>query len=294
MATGDKVTAGRPGSGCSSPMRLTAGLQRLQQLLLLRCVVLIAACSSSALGCYTPRRTVYCSSLSLCCRRHASTRQSDRRATLRPAGDLTARPLHPRVHGRILVPGHRATEPTEPRPSRVTQPRQTRRLTLAPGAPPFPLVTCRHSKRLETDRTPFTLHKLRALRRKAKLKGASLRTDPHVTAIMSAPSSVPVSPASSKRSRSKDSALSATYAALVTPAATTANTPAGSTPSLLPALNVAASPNGTQSPDPTPYPAFLRPRREGRYTPTCGSWQQSLTLSQPSSTTSGTTWSGPR
>ncbi|KAJ4412674.1 hypothetical protein N0V91_000436 [Didymella pomorum] len=81
---------------------------------------------------------------------------------------------------------------------------------------------------------------------------------------MSAPSSVPVSPASSKRSRSKDSTRPATCAQLVTPTASTAfNTPAGSTPSLLPALHVAPSPNGTQSPDPTPYPAFLRPRKAG-------------------------------
>lgn len=121
--------------------------------------------------------------------------------------------------------------------------------------------------RLGIDSRSFTLHKLRAFRRKAKLKGGLLRTDPAVTGIMSAPNSVPVSPASSKRSRSKDSTRSATCAQLVTPTASTAfNTPAGSTPSLLPALHVAPSPNGTQSPDPTPYPAFLRPRKAGRYT----------------------------
>ncbi|KAF2630015.1 hypothetical protein BU25DRAFT_485152 [Macroventuria anomochaeta] len=82
---------------------------------------------------------------------------------------------------------------------------------------------------------------------------------------MSAPNSVPVSPASSKRSRSKDSTRSATYASLNTSAAsTTFNTPAVSTHSLLPPLNVGPSSNGDQSPDSTPYPAFLRPRRAGR------------------------------
>ncbi|XPS68685.1 Protein-tyrosine-phosphatase [Ascochyta lentis] len=80
---------------------------------------------------------------------------------------------------------------------------------------------------------------------------------------MSAPSSVPVSPASSKRSRSKDSTRSATYASLNTPTPTTAfNTPAMSTHSLLPPLTVATSSNPDHSPDPTPYPAFLRPRRD--------------------------------
>ncbi|KAF3004841.1 hypothetical protein E8E13_004628 [Curvularia kusanoi] len=76
---------------------------------------------------------------------------------------------------------------------------------------------------------------------------------------MSAPNSVPVSPASSKRSRSKDSAQSATYASLSAPTAnTTSNTPAVSTHSLLPPLNITASPNGQQPPDLTPYPLFLR------------------------------------
>jgi protein-tyrosine phosphatase len=115
--------------------------------------------------------------------------------------------------------------------------------------------------RLGIDSRFFTLHKLRAFRRKAKLKGGLLRTDPAVTGIMSAPNSVPVSPASSKRSRSKDSALSATYASLSAPTAnTTANTPAVSTNSLLPPLNIAASANGDQPPDPTPYPVFLKQR----------------------------------
>lgn len=115
--------------------------------------------------------------------------------------------------------------------------------------------------RLGIDSRSFTLHKLRAFRRKAKLKGGLLRTDPAVTGIMSAPNSVPVSPASSKRSRSKDSALSATYASLSAPTAnTTANTPAVSTNSLLPPLNIAASANGDQPPDPTPYPVFLKQR----------------------------------
>ncbi|KAH6637695.1 protein-tyrosine phosphatase-like protein [Boeremia exigua] len=84
---------------------------------------------------------------------------------------------------------------------------------------------------------------------------------------MSAPNSVPVSPASSKRSRSKDSTRSATHASLSTPAAsTTFSTPAVSTHNLLPALHIESNPNGDQDLDPTPYPAFLRPRRAGRYT----------------------------
>lgn len=110
--------------------------------------------------------------------------------------------------------------------------------------------------RLAIDTISSTLHKLRALRRKAKLKGGLLKTDP---AVMSAPNSMPVSPASSKRSRSKDSTRSA---ALSVPAAhTTAHTPAVSTHSLLPPLSVEPSSKADQTPDPTPYPAFLRPRR---------------------------------
>lgn len=80
---------------------------------------------------------------------------------------------------------------------------------------------------------------------------------------MSAPNSVPVSPASSKRSRSKDSTQSATYASLNNPTASAAfnNTPAVSTHSLLPPLDVVASPSEAQPQDATPYPAFLAPGR---------------------------------
>ncbi|KAF1362391.1 hypothetical protein EJ07DRAFT_163641 [Lizonia empirigonia] len=60
---------------------------------------------------------------------------------------------------------------------------------------------------------------------------------------MSAPSSVPPSPASSKRSRSKDSTRSAP------------------THSLLPALHIAATSTADRPPDHTPYPPFLRPGR---------------------------------
>jgi hypothetical protein len=129
--------------------------------------------------------------------------------------------------------------------------------------------------RLETNTNAFTLHKLRALRRKAKLKGGSLKTDPAIT--MSAPNSLPVSPASSKRSRSKDSARSAAYSSPNTRAANTPFiTPAVSTHSLVIPTATGLFTNGDQSHDPTPYPAFLRPTNAGRYTRQMWSrWQSS-------------------
>lgn len=121
--------------------------------------------------------------------------------------------------------------------------------------------------RLDTDTNAFTLHRFRALRRKAKLKGRLLGTASALTAVMSAPSSAPVSPTSSKRSRSNDSTSSTTHPSLGTPppATTTRSTPAVSTHNLLPALNLDPAPSPTQSPDTTPYPAFLGPRRTGTY-----------------------------
>ncbi|KAK1917186.1 hypothetical protein P3342_012031 [Pyrenophora teres f. teres] len=106
---------------------------------------------------------------------------------------------------------------------------------------------------LDTSANFFKLHKLRALRRKAKLKGVLLRTDPDM-----AQAGVPISPsASSKRSRSKDSTRSLATSSLNTPAA---NTPAASTNSLVIPFSTPGTPGaGHLSPqDPTPYPAFLQ------------------------------------
>ena len=100
----------------------------------------------------------------------------------------------------------------------------------------------------ETTTNFFKLHKLRALRRKAKLKGVLLRTDPDMAQV-----GVPISPsASSKRSRSKDSARSLTTSSLNTPVA---NTPAASTNSLIIPF---PTPGHSLPQDPTPYPAFLQ------------------------------------
>jgi protein-tyrosine phosphatase len=103
----------------------------------------------------------------------------------------------------------------------------------------------------------FKLHKLRALRRKAKLKGVLIRTDP---ADMAQPA-VPISPVSSKRSRSKDSTRSAANSSLNTPAANTSFiTPAVSTNSLVIPASIPGTPaNGDLSPqDGIPYPTFLK------------------------------------
>ncbi|PSN62370.1 hypothetical protein BS50DRAFT_117183 [Corynespora cassiicola Philippines] len=77
--------------------------------------------------------------------------------------------------------------------------------------------------------------------------------------MASAPLQVPVSPSSSKRSRSRDSTRSTAASSLN---ASAFHTPAGgSTPSLLiPSAHasLSASPQDPSSQDPTPYPAFLR------------------------------------
>jgi protein-tyrosine phosphatase len=109
---------------------------------------------------------------------------------------------------------------------------------------------------LKNNSNFFKLHKLRALRRKAKLKGILIRTDP---ADMAQPG-VPVSPSSSKRSRSKDSTRSATNSSVNTTAANTPFiTPAASTKSLLIPSSIPSIPaNGdTSSQDGIPYPKFL-------------------------------------
>ena len=106
---------------------------------------------------------------------------------------------------------------------------------------------------LDSNATFFKLHKLRALRRKAKLKGVLLRTDPDM-----AQPGAPISPsASSKRSRSKDSTRSLTTSSLNTPAV---NTPTASTHSFAMSLSNPGTPSaGHLSPqDPIPYPAFLQ------------------------------------
>ncbi|KAL6149877.1 tyrosine protein phosphatase 1 [Exserohilum turcicum] len=105
------------------------------------------------------------------------------------------------------------------------------------------------------DSTLFKLHKLRALRRKAKLKGGLIRTDP----AMASPDD-PISPSSSKRSRSKDSLRSLTTSSLNTPAA---NTPTASTNSLLNPLSVPGTPatQDNAAPHAIPYPAFLASTR---------------------------------
>jgi hypothetical protein len=108
----------------------------------------------------------------------------------------------------------------------------------------------------------FKLHKLRALRRKVKVKGGLIRPD---EAASMASAHVPLSPTSSKRSRSRDSTRSATNSsALNTPWVT----PSVSTNSLI--IPSSSSGPGTPSnadhyvPDGTPYPAFLRLSRGGR------------------------------
>ncbi|UPX19193.1 Protein-tyrosine-phosphatase [Ascochyta rabiei] len=209
----------------------------------------------------------------------------------------------PPRHHACTPPAHRlptdypptthSLSPTVRRPPRVTshvaEPQAVSRHCLRAARCPPPVTIASPNLvgppppglqvRLETDRSAFTLHKLRALRRKARLKGGHLSTDPAATGTMSAPSSVPVSPASSKRSRSKDSTRSATHAFLHTPAESTTSTstststttttaalhtPAMSTHSLLPPLSVAPSSNGDHPPDNTPYPAFLGPRGAAR------------------------------
>lgn len=110
----------------------------------------------------------------------------------------------------------------------------------------------------------FKLHKLRALRRKAKLKGVLVRTDPDM-----ASAGIPLSPSSSKRSRSRDSTRSATSSYLNTPAANTPFvTPSVSTHSLIIPSSTPGTPaNGElYVPDATPYPAFLRPSRSDLHT----------------------------
>ncbi|KAL5121081.1 hypothetical protein ACEQ8H_000932 [Pleosporales sp. CAS-2024a] len=104
----------------------------------------------------------------------------------------------------------------------------------------------------------FTLHKLRALSRKAKRKGGLLSTDPDTMAA----AQTSTSPTSSKRSRSRDSAQSATNSSLDSPAG---NTPALATPSV--STNSLVIPWSTPTTpangdywvhDGIPYPAFLR------------------------------------
>lgn len=104
-----------------------------------------------------------------------------------------------------------------------------------------------------TRKSFFKLHKLRALRRKAKLAGVRTRSDPDT---MASPQ-IPPSPSSSKRSRSRDSARSGTNSSLNTPAA---GTPSVSTNSLIIPSSTPGTPsNGLQFvQDGTPYPAFLR------------------------------------
>lgn len=105
-----------------------------------------------------------------------------------------------------------------------------------------------------TDADLFKLHKLRALRRKAKLKGVLIRTDP----AMASPDD-PISPtASSKRSRSKDSLRSLTTSSLNTPAA---STPAASTHSLANPLSAPGTPTPAENAS-IPYPAFLGSARD--------------------------------
>jgi hypothetical protein len=113
--------------------------------------------------------------------------------------------------------------------------------------------------------TLFKLHKLRALRRKAKLKGGLIRTGPDKMAS----AGVPPSPTSSKRSRSRDSEQSGTTSSLNTPAANTpAVTPSVSTNSLVIPSSTPSTPlNGEHYVDDgTPYPPFLRQSRGGRCT----------------------------
>ncbi|KNG52618.1 tyrosine-protein phosphatase 2 [Stemphylium lycopersici] len=111
----------------------------------------------------------------------------------------------------------------------------------------------------DTNANFFKLHKLRALRRKAKLKGVLTRTDPNMADVDD-----PISPSSSKRSRSKDSVRSVTTSSLNTPAA---STPAASTNSLLlPGTPATGDPN---SQDAVPYPAFLKSIKDIH-----GKWQR--------------------
>lgn len=103
------------------------------------------------------------------------------------------------------------------------------------------------------------MHKLRALRRKAKLKGAFLRTDSE----MADQTGTAISPTSSKRSRSRDSAASASNSSLNTPAANTPlATPSVSTNSLLIPSSTPSTPANDEYPqDGTPYPPFLMSSR---------------------------------
>ncbi|KAF2008226.1 hypothetical protein P154DRAFT_479787 [Amniculicola lignicola CBS 123094] len=79
---------------------------------------------------------------------------------------------------------------------------------------------------------------------------------------MSGPLAVPASPSSSKRSRSRDSSRSAATSSNNTPFLT----PSASAPSLVIPDNLQAPTIVEPSPeDPTPYPAFLRLNRAGRY-----------------------------
>lgn len=123
-----------------------------------------------------------------------------------------------------------------------------------------PPVTIRSSSLLvplDPARDFFKLHKLRALRRKTKHKGGRLSTDPDDMAS----AQEPLSPTSSKRSRSRDSTRSGTNSSLNTPAGhTPAITPAASANSLLIPSSTPSTPSNGEAyiQDGTPYPAFLR------------------------------------
>lgn len=107
------------------------------------------------------------------------------------------------------------------------------------------------------------LHKLRVLGLKVKLKAALLSSDP----AMAQQSATAISPLSSKRSRSRDSTLSATHPS--SSSSSLPSTPAAHTPSIS-AINLVSSAsasalatpsNGEYASDGTPYPAFLDPDR---------------------------------
>lgn len=127
---------------------------------------------------------------------------------------------------------------------------------------PCPPAPCPDAALEPTDNA-FKLHKLRALRRKAKLKGVLLRPDPDMA---QAQPGVPISPCSSKRSRSRDSTRSNTNSSFNTPAANTPlATPSVSTHSLIIPSSTPGTPsNGDYPQDGTPYPAFLKSSRAGR------------------------------
>ncbi|KAF2731080.1 hypothetical protein EJ04DRAFT_526442 [Polyplosphaeria fusca] len=136
-----------------------------------------------------------------------------------------------------------------------------RHLTFAippPNPPPPPPPSPSPAAPPKAHRKAVKLHKLRALRRKARLKGGLTSTGSNMS---STPLAVPASPSSSKRSRSRDSSQSAATSTASTPFLT----PSASAPSLIiPQSSEAASNRETAPADPTPYPAFLQLSRPGR------------------------------